>query len=314
MSTRSTHRTRVAGLIAATVVAGAALTACGAEDDTAADPGEGSTSSAPTSPATSTEPTETSSSGPAPTESGDATADTVAVPAYFVGDTPLGQRLFREFRDVPAGSPATEALGLITSGDALDPDYTTLLPSGTLTAAQQSTSIDVALPDASWAQAPAGTTPEQARLAVQQVVHTVQGALQHQLPVTFTLDGAPSPVLGLTAPEGGFTPGEFTDEMALVSVTAPAEGDTVSGSFTASGVASSFEGTVPWELRDASGSAVVKGSAQADGWLDALYPWESTVDLTGVSPGTYTFVALTDDPSGGEGGGPTEDTRTVTVQ
>jgi hypothetical protein len=317
MSTRTTHRTRVAGLITATVVAGAALIACGTEDDTAADPGDGATSSAPTSPATSAEPSGTASTDPTPTETG-GTGEPVAVPAYFVGDTPLGQRLFREFRNVPAdspdGPPVDQALALLTSGDALDPDYSTLLPTGTLTVAGQGTTIDVALPDASWAQAPAGTTPEQAALAVQQVVHTVQGALQQQLPVTFTLDGAASPVLGLTAPEGGFVPGEFTDEMALVNVTAPAEGDTVSGSFTASGVASSFEGTVPWELRDASGTAVVKGSAQADGWLDALYPWESTVDLTGVSPGTYTFVAMTDDPSGGEGGGPTEDTRTVTVQ
>lgn len=312
MSTRTTHRSRLAGLITASVVAGAALSACGTED-TAADPEDGASSSAPTSPATSAAPSGTATSDPSPSESG-GTADTVAVPAYFVGDTPMGQRLFREFRDVPAGSPVNEALALITSGDALDPDYTTLLPTGTLSAAAQSTTIDVALPDASWAQAPAGTSTEQATLAVQQVVHTVQGALQQQLPVTFTLDGAPSPVLGLTAPDGGFTPGEFTDVLALVNVTDPAEGATVSGSFTASGVASSFEATVPWELRDASGTAVVDGSAQADGWLDALYPWEATVDLTGVAPGTYTFVALTDDPSGGEGGGPTEDTRTVTVQ
>jgi len=317
MSTRRTHRTRVAGLLTATVVAGAALTACGTEDDTAGDPGEGSTTSAPSAPATSAptsgEPSGTTTSAdPSPSASGG--AEPALVPAYFVGDTPRGQRLFREFRDVSGVSPVDEALALITSGDATDPDYTTLLPDGTLTVAGTGTTIDVALPDASWAAAPAGTTPKQARLAVQQVVHTVQGVLQQQLPVTFTLDGAPSPVLGLTAPEGGFTPAEFTEVLALVNVSDPAEGATVSGSLTASGVASSFEGTVPWELRDSTGTAVVDGAAQADGWIDALYPWQATVDLTGVAPGTYTFVAMTDDPSGGEGGGPTEDTRTVTVQ
>ena len=36
--------------------------------------------------------------------------------------------------------------------------------------------------------------------------------------------------------------------------------------------------------------------------------------MSSLAPGTYTFVAMTDDPSGGEGGGPTEDTKTIIVQ
>jgi hypothetical protein len=36
--------------------------------------------------------------------------------------------------------------------------------------------------------------------------------------------------------------------------------------------------------------------------------------VSGLAPGTYSFVAMTDDPSGGEGGGPTEDSKTFTVQ
>ncbi len=39
------------------------------------------------------------------------------------------------------------------------------------------------------------------------------------------------------------------------------------------------------------------------------------VDLSGLQPGTYLFVAKDDDPSGGaEGNGPAVDTRTIVVQ
>ena len=47
--------------------------------------------------------------------------------------------------------------------------------------------------------------------------------------------------------------------------------------------------------------------------MDKLYPWTAEVDVSGSQPGTYTFVALTDDPSDGEGAGPTEDTKTIVV-
>ena len=49
-----------------------------------------------------------------------------------------------------------------------------------------------------------------------------------------------------------------------------------------------------------SGDKVVDGFSTAEGWGDDLYPWEAQVDLR---PGArhYTFVALTDDPSDGEG-------------
>jgi len=70
---------------------------------------------------------------------------------------------------------------------------------------------------------------------------------------------------------------------------------------------------VPWEVRDGSGKKVLDGFATAEGWGDRLYPWESQVDVSGLSPGTYTFVAMTDDPSGGEGAGPTEDTKTIII-
>jgi hypothetical protein len=239
------------------------------------------------------------------------------VPVYFVGDTPAGPRLFREFRRVPAGDPVGAALDLAASGDALDPDYRTLLPGGDFDgtgATAGGGTIDIALPDDSWTRPPAGTSESEALLAVQQLVYTAQGVLQSRTPVTFTDSaGHATQVLGI-ASEDGFPAADPVRTLGLVSVTAPEEGQTVGSTFTASGVASSFEANVPWEVRDSDGTVVLHGAATAEGWGAKLYPWQARVDVTRLSPGTYTFVASTDDPSGGEGAGPTRDTKTITVR
>jgi hypothetical protein len=105
------------------------------------------------------------------------------------------------------------------------------------------------------------------------------------------------------------------DVLSLVSISDPAEGNSYSGSMIARGRASSYEATVPWELRNEDGEVVRSGSATAAGWMDRLYSWQTEVDLKGLPFGFYTFVALTDDPSGGaEGNGPYTDTRLITVR
>ena len=54
--------------------------------------------------------------------------------------------------------------------------------------------------------------------------------------------------------------------------------------------------------------------ATAEGWMDKLYPWKADIDVSRLPAGDYTFVAMTDDPSGGEGLGPFTDTRTIIVE
>ena len=292
-----TSRTRIAALL---VVPLLALAGCGS-DDRGADqrPASGSTKH------------RDPSGEPSPSESSQPGDGQATVPVYFTGDTPQGTRLYREFRRVDSGDALGAALTLAASGDALDPDYGTLLPSGTF-----STSGDAAvpLPDDSWTRLPDGMSESDALIAVQQLVYTAQGVLQSRDPITFTdSSGAATQVFGI-ASEDGFTAADPIRTLALVNVTAPEEGATVSGSFTASGVSSSFEATTPWEVRDASGKAVLKGSAMADGWMDKLYPWETEVDVSDLEPGQYTFAAMTDDPSGGEGPGPMVDTKSITVQ
>ncbi|NGN95877.1 hypothetical protein G5C66_24450 [Nocardioides sp. KC13] len=100
----------------------------------------------------------------------------------------------------------------------------------------------------------------------------------------------------------------------LITLEEPAEGATVSGSFEASGKANSVEANVPWEIRDGSGETVLEGHATAEGWMDRLYPWKTTVDVSGLEPGTYIFVARTDDTSDGEGKPSEEVGARITVE
>lgn len=99
-----------------------------------------------------------------------------------------------------------------------------------------------------------------------------------------------------------------------ITLAQPAEGAAVKGSFVASGKANSPEANVPWEVQDASGRTVLHGAATAKGWMDKLYPWQARIDVSKLSPGTYTFVARTDDPSGGEGKPPEKVGATIKVQ
>jgi hypothetical protein len=297
-------RARLIALLAVPVVSMVVLAGCGDDDPEATDPGN--------QPSHSGKPSKTPSQSddPSPTESGGGTPSTVAAPLYFVGDTPRGPRLFREFQQVESDNPADEALAVLAAGAALDPDYRSLLPDGTPTLVQgdNSEAIGVNIP-VEWADRPSGMSAKEATLAIQQIVFTVQGVLQSRAPVEFYSDGL-TPVFGVD--KSSFKASQ--NALALVNVTEPEEGSTPGDSFTASGVANSFEATVPWEVRDQNGKKVLDGFATADGWGDKLYPWQSQVDVSSLAPGTYSFVAMTDDPSGGEGGGPTEDSKTITVQ
>jgi hypothetical protein len=252
-----------------------------------------------------TTPDESAIASSEPSASPVTTSSTMA--AYYLGDTPQGPRLYREFDRVAATDPVDGALQLLVSAPH-DPDYSTPWKPGDFAdGAMKDGVVDVVVHN-SLAERPAGMSEQEAREAVQQVVYTVQAAVQSRVPVHFSLDT----VLGVDTrePVANASP---VDVLALVSISDPAEGATVEGSFTASGVASSFEANVPWEVRQ--GDRVVKsGFATAEGWMDKLYPWQADVDVSDLAPGEYTFVARTDDPSGGEGGGPHVDTRTITVR
>lgn len=297
---------RSTAAVAAAVLALGLVAGCG-DDDNGTTTGEESPSAG----------SDTSTSAGAttePSEDGTTADDAKVVPAYFVGDTPQGERLYREFTQVDGMDPLVGAGAAVTQGDPIDPDYRSLWPKGSFESITQTAdAIEVVLPDDGWLTA-GSLDKKQARLAVQQLVYTLQGAAGRRLPLHVTLDDKPAPtLLGVDASRGLKAAPEL-DVMALVNITEPAQGATVSGTFTATGRSSSFEATVPWEIQDSTGAVVLTGSTTAEGWMDKLYPWEVEIDATSLEPGSYTLVARTDDPSEGEGGGPTEDTKKITIE
>ena len=88
-----------------------------------------------------------------------------------------------------------------------------------------------------------------------------------------------------------------------------------SGSFIARGRASSSRARCRGRSATRRRRGRPTASRPPSGAGDRLYPWETEIDVSGLAPGTYTFVAMTDDPSGGdEGTGPFTDTRTIIVR
>lgn len=263
------------------------------------------------------EPTETGSPTDAPSEPASEPAEPAetTVPIYFVGDTPQGPRLFREFRSVPADNPLMEATALLMAGDTLDPDYRTLWPQVEISDVGATDGVLlVQIPGDGFTDRVDGMSPQAARLALQQLVYTLQGVQQERVPVLIKRGGSDFRLFGLST-ESPFTNAPSLDVSGLVNVTSPEQGGVVTGdTLDASGVASSFEANLLWEIRQGD-QVVLDGFATAEGWMDKLYPWETSIDVSGLEPGDYTFVARTDDPSGGaEGSGPHEDTKDFTLQ
>jgi hypothetical protein len=233
-----------------------------------------------------------------------------------VGDTPSGPRLYREFQQLPSGPlEALEAITAATGPD--DPDYRTPWPQDFFRAVRvDPDAIEVEVGDWSGPQVP--ITRAEAELFLQQVVYTVQAATHEDtLPVVF--DG--NPLAGFDV-EGfddarsviGRERAAENDVLAPMSVSDPVEGLHVQGSFVARGRGNSSESNVLWRIVRGD-DVVLDGFTTAEGWGDRLYPWETEpIDVSELPPGEYTFVAATDDPSGGaEGYGSFTDTRTIIV-
>lgn len=306
-------RRRAGALALSATLTLAALAGCAGDPDT--EPAADRTTAVESpSPTETGSPSETPAEGPAESpDSSDSSGSGTVVPVYFAGSAARGTALFREFHRV-TGDPLTEAAALVDGGTPDDPDYRTLWPGVGIASVQPTDGLLVVeLQGDAFTTPPDGMTRKDARLAIQQLVYTLQGVQQERVPVQFLRSGEPTTLFGVDVAEPVRNADQL-DVLGLVNVTSPEQGATVSGgTLKASGVASSFEATVPWEIRRGD-KTVLDGFATADGWMDKLYPWEAAIDVSSLAPGDYTFVAMTDDPSGGaEGAGPTEDSKDFTV-
>jgi len=296
-----------AAVATAAVVAGVAV--LGNDPRPTADPSPAGTPSGQVSPAPTGDPDgDDGTAAPDPGE-------TVAVPVYFAGDTPQGTALYREFQRVDSGVELVSAANRVVRGPVTDPDYRTLWPEGSEfdEVTFDDEVIRVRLTDASLHDRPAGMSEEDAELAIEQVVYTLQGVVAARAPVQFLLDGNPvDTVLGVPTSEPVANRPQL-EVLAHVNITSPEQGEEVSGMLVASGVASSFEGTVPLKVMRGS-EVVLEDFATAEGWMGKLFPWQKSIDVASLPPGDYTLVASTDDPSGGaEGAGPHTDSKDFTI-
>jgi hypothetical protein len=237
------------------------------------------------------------------------------LPVYFVGDTPAGPRLYREFQQAPAPA-ATFALGAALRGESLDPDYRSSWPADTeLEAYRVSDDLITVSLSGAVRERPAGMDQAEARLAIEQVVRTAQGILgRGQVPVLLLIEDQPAgEVLGVPT-SAPLTVGSDLAVLAHVSLSDPSEGTTVDNDepFTVTGVGNSFEGNIVTRIQRWEGTDIVDEKPVIAGWLeDRLFPFEVTFDLTDVPPGDYVVISRTDDPTG-EGRFHT-DSRRITV-
>lgn len=238
---------------------------------------------------------------------------------FHVGPGPDGP-------DAPAATlyrsrVVSSSLGAALTAPPADPDYRTLWPVGSLgDVVSDADFVIVGLTDESLAERPAGMSVEEARLALQQVVYSVQESLGTDAGVLFELPGGTDAEVVYGIPTDLVERAPDLVVLSHLSIDEPTEGAVIprsAGSFTASGWGNSFEASGSCSLLD--GAAVpVAGPlvAQMSGWMEPrLFPWELTVDLSAVAPGSYTLACRTDDPTGGaEGRGADTDTRTVIVE
>jgi hypothetical protein len=233
-----------------------------------------------------------------------------AVEAYYVVQTAHGPLLYPETYAVVADAQREQAVERSLTGRADDPDYGTAWPAGT-TLQKAQLSDGVLSVDLSGAPSdrPAGMSTAQAELALDQAVRSAQSAFGSKLPVTFLLDGRPTPtLLGLPADQP--VPGASDEKLSPVQVDTPTDGAAVESPFQVTGRAAAFEANVQWELMQ--GGAVVKHGFTTAEECCTLSPFSFEVT---APPGSYTLVVHDEDASGGtEGAGQVQDTKGVVVR
>lgn len=237
------------------------------------------------------------------------TPETTTVRVYAMVDTRNGLRLVRENRDVTGDDPLVAAVEQMIAGPD-DPDYSNPWnPATTVLGVTQAD--DVLTVDLSEDARTANIGSEGAALMIQQLVWTVTDAAGTDgAAVLLTIAGEPAGELwGVVTWDAPVTRADPLSVRSLVQIDEPREGAQTGTSVTVSGDAAVFEAVLPWSVLDSAGAEVASGTTMtAEG--QTFSPFSFTVDL---EPGTYTVVITEDDPSDGEGGTPTSDTRTITV-
>ncbi len=237
-----------------------------------------------------------------------------AVAVYYLTDTSAGPRLVREWRHLSGVHDAPTTAVELMLGEPKVRDYRTPWdPETTVRSVRvgdDAIDVDLSLPDR-----PLALQPQEAELAIQQLVYTVtaaasvaEGPDEGSLPVRIRVDGdRVDQLLGVDVSEA-LTRAPAVEVRQLVQLNDPSEGAEVSSPVQVRGEALVFEANVHWEIQQ-NGEVVAEGNAPtADGLILSEFSFEVELD-----PGEYTLVIREEDASGGEGLAPMTDERRFTV-
>ncbi len=234
-----------------------------------------------------------------------------ALAIYYVANTAVGPRLYREFHAVPRrDDAASDAIReMLSNPTGRDPDYGSYWPAGTDLRSPVQHESGVITVDLTQPALTAQVGSELAEKTVQQLVYTVQAALQNSDPVRILVDG--KPVDELWGHVSTAEPVRRADPYAtrsLVQIDEPAYGAQVARTVEVTGEAAAFEATVPWQVLR-NGQLVQSGFATSlEGQRFAAFSFTLTLE-----PGEYVVQLVEDDPSGGAGRPPFTDTKTIIV-
>ncbi|WGY04498.1 Gmad2 immunoglobulin-like domain-containing protein [Nocardioides sp. QY071] len=237
------------------------------------------------------------------------TAPGIASFVYFLVDTRAGVRLARERRRLAGTDAAKAAVEAMIAGPT-DPDYTTTWdPQTRVLSVRRAAGVIEVDVSADARRANAGS--EAAARMVQQLVYTVTEVLGRTDPVQLLIEGRPAGELwGVLVWDRAVRREPPLDVRMLVQIDSPGDGAVVSSPVTVEGTAAVFEAQLSWRVLSADGAVVRQGTAMtSEGQRFAPYSFTLPLDR-----GRYVVQVEEDDPSGGQGGTPMTDTRTVTVE
>ena len=303
-----------AALAAAAAVTAVAVLGPGTTPSTAPDPAD--QPSAPSTPGTSPAP------DPSPTEPTTPSTlppvtETFTAAVYYVGETPRGPRLYREFQALPGDGfvPLAPSVRAAVEGDPEDPDYRSPW-AGTgaaLDRGHRRRRARHGRPHRRPASAAGRPRPGRGRAG------RGAGGAHRAGRRRLGGPGAAPPRRPAHRPAARRTrrraagPGRGPRRAGPGQHQRPRRGAAGRGRLHRAGPRLLLRGDRAVGGPRRHRHVVLDGFSTAEGWLGRLYPWEAEVDVSGLEPGRYTFVATTSDPSDGESGGPMTDTRTIVV-
>jgi spore germination protein GerM len=207
------------------------------------------------------------------------------------------QLLFRETHGWPSSPQHTfvkDAVNAMLGGTATDPDYTSYWPAGTTLVSANIVGGTTAVINLS-SEAADGPTGEGA-ISAQQLLYTIIAAAPKIDGLQLQIAGAPVTSLWGSPLDATVAALPAWQVWGHVWITQPTENGFVAASVDISGEASTFEGTVHWQILR-NGGLLKQGSVTASEGAPARGTWSVTV--SGLAPGPYVVKAY--EPSAKDG-------------